>query len=162
MIARLQTLRGDERGTAVIEFAFIAPVLALMTIGAADLANAFGHKLMLEQAAQRSIEKIMQTTGVLTVEDTIAQEAVCQYNGTNSDGSCKTSPITTANVTVVHRLECNGVLTTDPDCASGETESRWVQVTVTDSYTPMFPVHFSAINSDGTYHLQAVVGMRTE
>jgi Flp pilus assembly protein TadG len=162
MIGRLRSLRGDKRGAVVIEFAIIAPVLALMTIGAVDLSNAFGKKLQLEQAAQRSIEKIMQTTGVLTVEQTIANEAVCQYNGTNTDGSCKTSPITTANVTVVHRLECNGVLTTDADCATGETESRWVQVTVADNYTPMFPVHFSAINSDGTYHLQAVVGMRTE
>lgn len=162
MIGLLQSLRRDEGGTAVIEFAFIAPVLALMTIGVVDMSNAFGKKLQLEQAAQRSVEKVMQTTGLLTVEETIAAEAVCQYNGTNSDGSCKTTPITTANVTVVHRLECNGVVSANLDCASGETESRWVQVTVTDNYTPMFPVKFSGVNADGTYHLSAVVGMRTE
>jgi Flp pilus assembly protein TadG len=146
----------------IIEFAFVAPILALLTIGVVDMSNAFGKKLMLEQSAQRSIEKIMQTTGELTVEETIANEAVCQYNGTNSNGTCKTSPITTANVTVTHRLECNGVLTTDPDCASGETESRWVQVTVWDDYEPMFPVHFSGISSNGKYRVQAIAGMRTE
>ena len=36
----------------------------LMTIGVVDISNAFGRKLTLEQAAQRAIEKIMQTTGV--------------------------------------------------------------------------------------------------
>jgi Flp pilus assembly protein TadG len=162
MIRPLQSLRRDKRGAVIIEFAFVAPILALLTIGVVDMSNAFGKKLMLEQSAQRSIEKIMQTTGELTVEETIANEAVCQYNGTNSNGTCKTSPITTANVTVTHRLECNGVLTTDPDCASGETESRWVQVTVWDDYEPMFPVHFSGISDNGKYRVQAVAGMRTE
>jgi Flp pilus assembly protein TadG len=162
MIRLLQRLRRDQGGTALIEFAFVAPVLALLTVGVVDMSNAFGRKLMLEQAAQRSIEKVMQTTGVLTVEETIAQEAVCQYNGTNSNGTCKTAPITTANVAVVHRLECNGVLTTNPDCAAGETESRWIQVTVWDDYEPMFPLHFSGIASNGKYHISAIAGMRTE
>ena len=162
MIKLLKSLRRDTSGAVVIEFAFVAPVLALMTVGAVDMSNAFGKKLMLEQAAQRSIEKVMQTTGELTVEDTIAAEAVCQYNGTNENGTCKTAPITTANVTVIHRLECNGVLTTNPDCADGETESRWIRVEVRDNYTPMFALHFAGLNDDGTYHLRAVAGMRTE
>lgn len=162
MIRLLQSLRGDKSGAVVIEFAFVAPVLALMTIGAVDMSMAFGKKLMLEQAAQRSIEKIMQTTGELTVEETIQNEAVCQYNGTNANGTCKTAPITTANVTVTHRLECNGVVTTNDDCAQGETESRWVQVSLYDDYTPMFPVHFSGISGNGKYRVQAVAGMRTE
>ena len=41
-----------------------------------------------------------------TVEGTLTTEAVCQVNGTNADGTCKTSPITAANVTVSYRLEC--------------------------------------------------------
>ncbi|MCL6740635.1 pilus assembly protein [Sphingomonas sp. RB56-2] len=162
MIRLLKSLRRDKSGAVIIEFAFVAPILALITIGVVDMSNAFGRKLMLEQAAQRSIEKIMQTTGVLTVEDTIATEAVCQYNGTNENGSCKTSPITTANVTVQHRMECDGVETEDEECAQGEVESRWIEVTVRDNYEPMFPVHFSGVNEDGTYHLQAVAGMRTQ
>jgi len=162
MIGRLKFLRRDDRGAVIIEFAFVAPILALITIGVVDMSNAFGKKLMLEQAAQRSIEKIMQTTGELTVEQTIAAEAVCQYNGTTSGGTCKTAPITTDNVTVSHRLECNGVVTTNDDCGTNETESRWIQVTVRDAYEPMFPVHFGGVGEDGKYHFQAVAGMRTE
>jgi Flp pilus assembly protein TadG len=162
MIRRLFSLRRDKRGAVIIEFAFVAPVLALLAVGAVDMSNAFDRKLRLEQAAQRSVEKIMQTTGVLTVEETIANEAVCQYNGTNEDGSCKTAPITTANVTVAHRLECDGTVTTDPDCGSGQSESRWVQVTIWDEYEPMFPIHFSAVGENGKYRVQVVAGMRTE
>jgi len=157
----LQSLRRDKSGAVIIEFAFVAPVLALLAIGTVDMSNAFDRKLRLEQAAQRSVEKIMQTTGVLTVEDTIANEAVCQYNGTNDDGSCKTSPITTANVTVAHRLECDGTVTTDTDCAQGQTESRWIQVTIWDDYQPMFPIHFGSLEN-GKYRVQVIAGMRTE
>ena len=114
----------------MIEMAFIAPVIAIMTVGVVDLSNGFGTKLRVEQAAQRSIEKVMQTTGLTTVEDTIAAEAVCQYNGTNSDGSCKTAPLTTANVTVTHRLECNNVVSTAAECNPREKTARWIQVTV--------------------------------
>ena len=159
---RFVTLVREQRGAAMIELAFIAPVIALMTVGVVDLSNGFGTKLRVEQAAQRSIEKVMQTTGVTTVEDTIAAEAVCQYNGTNADGSCKTAPLTTADVLVTHRLECNNVVTTDPDCTPGQKEARWIQVTVSTDYTPMFPLKFSGIESNGKYHIESVAGMRTE
>lgn len=159
---RLLTIFREERGAAIIELAFVAPVIALMTVGVVDLSNGFGYKLRAEQAAQRSIEKIMQTTGVTTVEDTIAAEAVCQFNGTDANGTCKTAPLTTADVVVTHRLECDGVVTTNPDCTGTQKEARWVQVTVATDYTPMFPIHFSGIEGNGKYHIQAIAGMRTE
>ena len=162
MIGLLHRLRSENRGAAVIELAMIAPVLALMTIGVVDLSNGFASKLRLEQAAQRSIEKVMQTTGTLTVEETIAAEAVCQYNGTDEDGVCLTAPMTVDDVTVEHRLECDGVETADADCPIGQQESRWVQVTVQDDYEPLFPVHFSGIDDGDKYHIEATAGMRTQ
>ena len=155
-------LTRDQRGAAMIELAFIAPVIALMTVGVVDLSNGFGTKLRVEQAAQRSIEKVMQTTGVLTVEETIAAEAVCQYNGTLPNGSCKTAPLTTADVVVTHRLECDNVVTANPDCLATEKESRWIQVKVAIDYAPMFPLHFTGIDSNGKYHIESVAGMRTQ
>jgi Flp pilus assembly protein TadG len=176
MRVRLPHLAANERGAAVIELALIAPVLALMVIGIVDMSNAFSRKLALEQGAQRAIERIMQTTANDTVEGTLKTEAVCQVNGTNSDGTCKTSPITTSNVTVTYRLECvasgGGIATqssTDSDtyndfvCASGTvSEARYIEIAVTDKYTPLFPITFSFINGDGTYHLSATAGMRTK
>lgn len=174
MMQILCGLARNKRGAAIIELAIIAPVLALMMIGVVDLSNAFSRKLGLEQGAQRALEKIMQTTDDTTVEKTLANEAVCQVNGMNSDGSCKTSPITVANVTVTYRLECtnsSGVVTaqsnTDSDlfnaytCASGSTEARFISVKVTDRYTPYFPMTFGA-DPDGTYHISTTAGIRQQ
>lgn len=168
----------DERGAAVIELALVAPVLALMVIGIIDMSNAFSRKLALEQGAQRAIERIMQTTGNDTVENTLKSEVQCQVNGTVTNStSCKSTPVALSDVTVTYKLECTtaaGAITaqssTDPvafdalTCGNGGpfTEARYIEVIVNDKYTPMFPVHFSFINADGTYHLSATAGMRTQ
>ena len=94
MMRRLRKLGCDSAGTAVIELALIAPVLALMIVGIADVSIAYGRRLELEQAVQRSIEKVMQTTGDTTVAGTIKKETVCQINGTNDDNSCATGRLT--------------------------------------------------------------------
>ena len=134
------------------------------------------RKLALEQGAQRAIEKIMQTTEDDTVEGTLEDRGrVPGQRHRTADGTCKTSPITASNVTVTWRLECTdggGAITarrapipprsTRSTCASGtEREARYIQVSVTDRYAPLFPIHFSGLNADGTYHLSATAGMRT-
>lgn len=170
------SLYRSEDGAAVIEMAIIAPVLAVMTVGIIDMSNAFSRKLALEQGAQRAIEKIMNTTGDTTVEGTLATEAVCQVNGSttvNGVTTCNSSPITTSNVTVTWRLDCTvGTTTTTQTTtdsatydgyasACAGTSAGYVQVTVTDTYSPLFPLHFAAFNTgDSTYHLSATAGTR--
>lgn len=141
----------DDRGAAVIELALLAPILALMTIGIIDVSQAFGRKLVLEQAAQRAIEKVMQTTGDTTPEETIKEEAAAQGYVEKDD------------VTVTYRLECNGEVEADFDteCEPGESESRWLMVTVAGTYEPMFPLHYFGNEDDKVYHMIAVAGMRT-
>lgn len=141
----------DESGAAVIELALIAPILALMTMGIIDVSQAFGRKLTLEQAAQRAIEKVMQTTGDTTPEETIKTEAAAQGDVEEDD------------VSVEYRLECDGVVqeTFDTECDEGEVEARWLMVTVAGSYDPMFPTHYFGNDSDGIYHMTATAGMRT-
>jgi len=174
LVAMLAT---DSRGAAVIEMALVAPILALTVIGIVDMSNAYSRKLALEQGAQRAIEKIMQTTETNTVETTLKTEAVCQVNGMNNDGSCKTTPITTSNVTVQYRLECKdstgaivaNTQTTDAtafdalSCDPSQKEQRYIEVNVTDKYYPLFPIHFASfMSADGSYHIAATAGMRTQ
>ena len=170
-------LAAHEGGAAVIEMALVAPVFALMMIGIVDISNAYTQKLALEQGTQRAIELIMQTTNDDTVEGSLKTEVVCQVNGMNANGTCKTAPITTSNVTVTWRLECKdsggGIQSTqtntDPvafdalTCPTATREQRYIEVAVTDKYTPIFPVHFASFTAaDGTYHLSAKAGMRTQ
>ena len=173
---KIRHLLRDRRGTAIMEMALVAPVLALVTIGIVDMSNCFSRKLALEQGTQRAIEKILQTTDDDTVEATLKTETVCQVNGVTNNGTCKSSPITTSDVTVTYRLECrnktSGATTTqtntDPTafdaltCPSTDRELRYIEVAAFDKYTPLFPVHFSAFDGDGTYHLSATAGMRTQ
>jgi Flp pilus assembly protein TadG len=173
----LRSVAASERGAAVIEIALVAPILAIAVVGIVDMSNAFSRKLALEQGAHRAIEKIMQTTGDDTVEGTLKTEAVCQVNGMNADGTCKTTPIAASNVTVTYRQECVDATSraitstrtsTDPDafdaltCSSTAKESRYIEVALTDKYVPMFALHFAALNSDQTYHISATAGMRTQ
>jgi len=161
MMRRLFNLARDRKGAAVIELALAAPILATMVIGVTDISIAYGKKLELEQAAQRAIEKVAQTTGETTPEDTIKKEAVCQYNSSEPDsvGVCP-GRISTANVSVTYGLKCNGAVTAySTDCAPGETEVRYITTTVTDNYTPMFDLHFNT-REDGTYHLVGTAGVR--
>ena len=152
MIKTIRALFGHERGSATIELALIAPVLGMMVVGMVDLSNAYGRKLQLEQATQRAVEKVMQTTLEDTVEAVIKGEAAAQAN------------IPVADVTVVYQLECNEVkqASYDDECPSGQRESRYILVTATAKYTPHFDLHFTGINADGTYHLSSTSGMRTQ
>jgi Flp pilus assembly protein TadG len=176
-VLNLRRLLADARGTAVIEMAIVAPVLALGVIGVVDISNAYNKKLGLEQGAQRAIEKIMNTTETATVEATLANEVQCQVNGSTTTAgvtTCNTRP--TQTITVTWRLDCtdgSGTITTQTTtdssvydayaCGVGTVrEARYVQVGVTDKYTPMFPIHFSGFtSSDGTYHISATAGTRT-
>jgi Flp pilus assembly protein TadG len=168
-------LLADKRGAVVIELALIAPVLALCIAGIVDMSNAYTKKLALEQGAQRAIEKIMNTTEDSTVETTLADEAECQINGsTTTDGvtTCNTSP--TQTITVTWRLDCTtgGTTTSQSTTSSGTydtylhdctgTKAGYVEVTVSDKYSPLFPIHFAGYNSsDKSYHISATAGVRT-
>ena len=164
----------DRQGAAVIELALIAPILAMLVIGVTDISIAYGHRLELEQAVQRSMERVMQTTGVDTVENTIKNEAVCQYNGRDGNGNCKTDRITSADVTVNYRLEClSGATVASTQqtasattfdtytCSAGQRESRYISATAVDTYVPMFNLHFGT-GPDGVYNLTATAGVRVQ
>jgi Flp pilus assembly pilin Flp len=153
MMKRILKLRRDKRGVATIELALFSPILASMIIGVVDMSNAYSRKLACEQAAQRAIEKVMQTTGEETPAATIIAEASEQAN------------IDPSKVTVSYRLECDQVYVADYDaeCSTGQKEARYIEVVVSDVYQPMFPLHFGSYNSDaGGYLISAKAGMRTQ
>ena len=162
-MTRLSNMGREQRGGAVIELALIAPVLAFLVVGVVDMSLAVGRKLAIEQAAQRAIEKVAQTTGEETPADTIKREAVCQINGTNADNTCKTGRLTTDNVTVTFNLKCDGVATDFTlDCAEGQSEVRYIMAKIADKYEPLFPIKFAGLDADGTYHLAATAGVRVK
>ena len=149
MIKRLRALWRDKRGTAVVELAIVSPMIALLTVGVVDLSNGFGKKLKIEQAAQRSIEKIMNTSASDTIKNTLAAEAAAQAD------------VPLDNVEVSYRLECDGAVTEAEECGEEQETSQWISVTVTDKYVPIFKRYFGS-SGDGIYHLSATAGVRIQ
>lgn len=150
---RLPRFVKDDRGAAIMELALVAPIIASLLIGMVDLSRAYSYKLKLEQSAQRAIEKVQQYQTTTSTYGTLQAEAAAAAG------------VPTSNVTIDYWLECNGTRASNYDtvCTSGQTYARWVTVTVTGTFTPMFrSKYYPRANSDGTFTIQGKTGMRTQ
>lgn len=153
MTTQLHRIYSDERGNSFIEMALAAPLLAALLFGMVDISRAYSADLFLEQVAQRTVERIQQSGFESSHEGTLEAEAVAAAGA----GSA-------ANVTFV--LECG-----DPGvpqawatpCAAGQTYARYVTVSVTKPFTPIFGTqYFLAANGDGTVTLEGEAGIRVQ
>jgi Flp pilus assembly protein TadG len=150
---RFARLARDERGASIVELALVVPVMASLLIGMVDLSRAYSHKLKLEQSAQRAIEKVQQYQATSSTYSTLQAEAATAAG------------VPTTDVAIDYWLECNGVRATTYEsvCTSGEVYARWVQVDVTGTFTPLFPSkRYPGANSNGTFTLHGIAGMRTQ
>lgn len=158
MITRIRNLARDERGASLIELALVAPVLASLLIGMVDISRAYSDRLQLEQAAQRAIEKVQQYQSTTSTYDTLRAEA--------ADAAGITA--TTTNPSVRYWLQCNGGTrlygtASETTCSGGQTYQRYVEVSVTKPFRPMFGTRFfPGANADGTFTLTATAALRTQ
>jgi Flp pilus assembly protein TadG len=153
MMRFIRSFARDERGTAVMELALAAPIIAVLVMGVTDASTAFSRKLELEQGAQRAIEKQMQTTGNETPEGTIKSEAAVQAG------------VDVSKVSVTYITLCDGVAQSDyaTPCGNTQRTALYLTVTVYDDYTPLFPMFsLGTKRSDGTYRIVAKAGIRTQ
>ncbi|HKC03874.1 MAG TPA: TadE/TadG family type IV pilus assembly protein [Sphingomicrobium sp.] len=154
-------LRASEHGAALVELALVAPMMAAMVIGMTDLSRAFSMKLRLEQAAQRTIEKIQQQKSVAT----------SSYNSalsTEATSAATEAGFGTGNtITADSWRECGSSTTHEDftgDCASSsDAVSRYVSVEIANSFTPMFPSrHWPNANSNGDIVVKGYASVRIQ
>lgn len=159
-MTRLSHLARDERGTSIVEMALLLPILGTLVIGMVDVSRGYSAKLQLEQAAQRSIEKAMNGEKETTFFQTLKTEAATAA-GVNQSA-----------VTVQYWLECAGVsqntnpATMDADygkkCADDVPYSRYINVRIVKSYSPMFNAKMLGANTNGTFTLTGEAGVRVQ
>ena len=129
---RAQALLADESGASIIEFAVVAPVIALLSCLMADVSMGFARKLKGQQAADRAIN-------YATMAGMNATASQIQAEAASAAG------LSTSKVQVTFWLECDGVVQSSytATCASG-IPARYVSVAVTDSYSMIFGKLLSA------------------
>lgn len=159
----LRSLRSDDKGSAIVELALLAPILTGALFAIVDLGKGFNEKLVLEQVAQRAIEKAMQgvqadpQSGIFA---TLKAEAATEAG------------IDQSAVTVKYWLECAGVsqYTTaakmDDDykkvCNPGVQYSRFLEVKLQKAYTPTFNMPWLNTNAQGKVIVKARAGLRVQ
>ena len=149
MTRLFKKLARSSDGTATIELALMLPIFASMLIGVVDITTAFNRKLEMEQAIQRAIERVMQTTTDYTVEENIKAEAAAAAG------------INVNDVIVTYTQTCDGVIT-DPatDCPTNADAVRYTNVKASTTFTPMFPLARVGL-TQAQYTIEVETGIRT-
>lgn len=146
--AGLASLCGDIRGNVAIEFAFLAPVLILLSAGTFEMGRLVIEQLRITNAAQAGVRYAAHDLGSATDTAGIAAAARAQVAGAPDD------------ITVTSRSFC-----TCPDqteaicgatCAGTETARRYVEVSVSRD----LDLYFSYPIASGPFRLTSLKSMR--
>jgi Flp pilus assembly pilin Flp len=144
---RRSRLLTDESGVSVIELGFLIPILAFMMLGMVDVANGYTHKMAVENAVARAMEKV----AVSTVQD--------DYTYLKAEITAALPSVTASTVTVDAYSMCDTTkqATFKSECGfrsdgTPEEISRYVRVKVDDRWKPMFNYGFAgkSIYNTGT------------
>lgn len=146
----LFALARDERGTSLIEFGFLLPFLALLTMGIIDLSRGLAERFTIQQAVNRGLELVQ------------ARPAYADADSGEVDyGFVKTEVAAAAGVgedkvTLTRWLECDGGEPKDVEstCADGEDVARYLRVRVTKNFTGEFYFDTIPMAASGTLRTQ--------
>ena len=126
MIRGWRTFRRDQRGVAAIETAIVAPVLALLGLGAFQVSQAVARQHELQSGADDAAamalagwqDEATQVTALKSVLKT-------------------TLGLTDAQVAITHKYRCGtdvSYVNVKSDCAAGTIISTYLRIKLTDSY----------------------------
>lgn len=127
-IARLAR---DARGTMVVETAFVAPILVLMGLGTYDLSEMVAKQQDLQSAANEATQIVLSAAHSKDgVSSTQIHDIIVSSLKIDSD-----------KVTLAQLFRCDDAADTVSDattCDATKPVYEYVQLTITDSYTPMW------------------------
>lgn len=120
-------IRRDGRGTSAIEFALVAPMLALFVLAITDIARAASRKYEIEQASYRALELV--SVGSIQSDYSYLKPDAAAASGEPE-----------SNITVKSWLECDGVLKEpfSETCSSSQQTARFITLTIVSDYEPIF------------------------
>ena len=126
----LARLRHSIAGSVVVETAIVAPVLVLLALGTFDISRMIGRQSDL-QAGATEVQSIVLAVANGTATDVNTIQSVLM----------STLSLPSNKVTVVKMFRCgtnSALVAASSSCNSNAVISTYVQVTLTDTYTPMW------------------------
>lgn len=126
----LARLRRSIAGSVVVETAIVAPVLVLLALGTFDISRMIGRQSDL-QAGATEVQSIVLAVANGTATDVNTIQSVLM----------STLSLPSNKVAVVKMFRCGNnstLVAASSSCNSNAVISTYVQVTLTDTYTPMW------------------------
>ena len=148
--SRWRRFGGDERGVALVEFAFIVPILALFVMAIVDLSQGFAQRMTMQQAVNRGLELLLVHPP--TAED---DDSAVDYSGIRQEVATAAG-VPVSQVTLTEFLMCDGTRAgaSATTCATGEDAARYIQLTVNQNFTGKFYVDSMTLTATGSMRIQ--------
>jgi hypothetical protein len=154
---RITRLSTDQRGTSLVEFAFVVPFFALLVVGIGDLARGFSEKYALQQVAHRTLE-----LAHLGSESNDYEYLVAEARAAAAEAGI-------SNPTVALRSwrECNGNTNTPMpwlgSCPDGQQTARYLTLRIDSTFRPAFgSIVYAGANADGSVPISASASLRVQ
>lgn len=144
----LARLLGDRAGSVVIETAIVAPVLILLGLGTYDTSRIIARQSELQAGSTDVQGIVLAVANGSTGTNVSTIKAVLKNSLALND----------QQVSVVKMYRCNAdstLIADQTNCASNDVISIYVQVTLTDTYTPTWTRY--GIGSPFNYQLVRTV-----
>ncbi|MFZ9396346.1 MAG: TadE/TadG family type IV pilus assembly protein [Erythrobacter sp.] len=134
MIARMlhftRSLAQDLRGSMVIETAIVAPVLLVLALGGFESSRIVARQAELQTAAAEAAAIVRASPPKTADERTVVHDVVKTSLG-----------LADTDVTVTPLFRCgaeDAFVDAETSCEESATVSYYIEVVITDSYTPMW------------------------
>jgi Flp pilus assembly protein TadG len=129
-IARFANRRDSASGLAAIEFAIIAPILAMLLVCTSDLGLAFYHSMQVEDAAQAGVQyAAFKGFDLSGIETAVTSATTLNINASPAPSESCGCPSGTG----VAAATCGS------NCADGTMAGTYVTVSAAGSYTTIIP-----------------------
>lgn len=128
--SRLAALRANCAGAVVIEVAIIAPMLVLLSAGAFEASSMVARQSELQSAVSEATQIVIAASPE-TQDELDAIEDVVEESTGLADGK----------VTLTPKFRCGTAATlvsASGTCADPATESAYIQIEISDTYTPLW------------------------
>ncbi|WP_336986435.1 TadE/TadG family type IV pilus assembly protein [Altererythrobacter aquiaggeris] len=125
----IQFLR-DSKGAMAVETALVAPLLAVMSIGTYEVGTMVSRQQELQSAAGEAEAIILAAASSATIDSATIDDIIETSLGLNDD-----------QVTLNQRFRCNtasSIIADPTSCNVTQPIYQYVELTVTDSYTPLW------------------------